>query len=338
MPILYDLITASNLSGYYEANRADTTLGDRLFPARQQLGLQLTQIKGGSGAPVVLKPSAFDTRAVLRGRQPISIGVEEMPFFKEAMLVKEQDRQQLNMVSATGNTDLIDMLVNNIFNDQVTLLDSARTRIEAMRMELLATGSIRVEDNGIVKDISYGVPADQIVDVDTAWGEVGADPLADLEEAIIALEAKGITPGIAVMNPVTFANIRRAFSVESKTRVGRQETLDMLADDFGLSVELKSGSFVNDKGEMTKFFPDDVVTLLPNATLGNTVFGTTPEESDLMTGQTDAQVSVVDRGIAITTQQLVDPVNVQTKVSFIGLPSFELADSVYILNTGTPGI
>lgn len=93
-----------------------------------------------------------------------------------------------------------------------------------------------------------------------------------------------------------------------------------------------------DNGEMTKFFPDDVITLAPDTSLGNTVFGTTPEESDLATGQSEAQVSVVESGIAVTTQQLVDPVNVQTKVSFIGLPSFELADSVYILNIGTPTV
>lgn len=338
MAILYDLITASNLAGYYEAQNPSVALGDRYFPARQQLGLQLSHVKGGSGAPVVLKPSAFDARAVLRGRQPISIGTSDMPFFKEAMLVKEQDRQQLNMVSASGNTELVDMLVNNIFNDQLTLLNAARTRIEAMRMELLATGSIRVEDNGIVKDVDYGVPEENIVDVDTAWGEAGADPLGDLETAIMAMEEQGIVPAVAFMNPATFTKVRQAVAAEAGTRVGRSETLDIIADDFGLRVELKTGSFVNDNGEMTKFFPDDVITLAPDTSLGNTVFGTTPEESDLATGQSEAQVSVVESGIAVTTQQLVDPVNVQTKVSFIGLPSFELADSVYILNIGTPTV
>lgn len=339
MAVLYDLITASNLSGFYEANPVDRNLGDRLFPSRQQLGLQLSQIKGGSGAPVILKPSAFDTRAVLRGRKPVEFGAYEMPYFKEAMLVKEQDRQQLNLVSASGNQAMVDMLINNIFNDQLTLLEAANTRLEAMRMEILATGALAINDNGVVKDIDYGVPEEHKGDAEVFWSEGEADPLADIDRAINIMENDGVTPTIAVMNSATFGNIRKSLQAESPNgRIGRAEAMDILMDEFGLTVEIKNGVFVNDEGKSVKFFPDGVVTLAPNDSLGNTVFGTTPEESDLTTGQSDAQVSMVDSGIAVTTQQLVDPVNVQTKVSFIGLPSFELADAVYILNTESPAV
>ena len=43
-------------------------------------------------------------------------------------------------------------------------------------------------------------------------------------------------------------------------------------------------------------------------------------------------MKVVNTGIAITTQELVDPVNVQTKVTMIALPSFERLDDVYMLD------
>ena len=52
-------------------------------------------------------------------------------------------------------------------------------------------------------------------------------------------------------------------------------------------------------------------------------------------GGNAANVSIVDTGVAITTTQVVDPVNVETIVSQICLPSFEAADSVYILDTTT---
>ena len=71
---------------------------------------------------------------------------------------------------------------------------------------------------------------------------------------------------------------------------------------------------------------------MTNGSLGSTVFGTTPEESDLQSGDTPgAQVEVVDQGIAITTTKTTDPVNVQTKVSMIALPSFERLDDCYML-------
>ena len=70
-------------------------------------------------------------------------------------------------------------------------------------------------------------------------------------------------------------------------------------------------------------------TLLPAGALGNTWFGTTPEEADLM-GGANANVQIVNTGVAVTTYNTVDPVNVNTKVSQISLPSFEAADKVFI--------
>ena len=51
-----------------------------------------------------------------------------------------------------------------------------------------------------------------------------------------------------------------------------------------------------------------------------------------MTGSV-ANVSITDTGVAVTTVQKADPVQVETIVSMICLPSFEAADQVYILDT-----
>ena len=68
-----------------------------------------------------------------------------------------------------------------------------------------------------------------------------------------------------------------------------------------------------------------VVILPPRASLGSTWYGTTPEESDLMTGS-DAQVSIVNNGTAITTYKEKHPVQVVTVVSSVMIPSFETID------------
>lgn len=72
--------------------------------------------------------------------------------------------------------------------------------------------------------------------------------------------------------------------------------------------------------------------MFPDGDLGYTWMGTTPAESDMMGGNV-ANVSIVDTGVAITTVQKADPVQVETIVSMICLPSFEAADQVYILDT-----
>lgn len=51
-----------------------------------------------------------------------------------------------------------------------------------------------------------------------------------------------------------------------------------------------------------------------------------------MSGATDANVNIVDTGIAVTTYKTVDPVNVEMKVSMVGMPSFERANEIVILD------
>ena len=79
-----------------------------------------------------------------------------------------------------------------------------------------------------------------------------------------------------------------------------------------------------------KFVPDDYVAILPEGALGSTWRGTTPEEADLM-GSGQADVAIVNNGIAIT--QIVDthPVNINTFASEIVLPSFERMDEVAVI-------
>ena len=68
--------------------------------------------------------------------------------------------------------------------------------------------------------------------------------------------------------------------------------------------------------------------LMPNGTLGYTWYGTTPEERTLAdSGQ--ANVSIVNTGVAVAVTTTSDPVNTKTTVSEIVLPSFERLNECY---------
>lgn len=348
MGLIYDKVTASNIAGYFNTlqENVDSTLGESIFPARKQLGTKLSYIKGASGQSVALKAAAFDTNVTIRDRVSAEIHDEQMPFFKEALLVKENDRQQLNLVKDTGNEALINTIVAGIFNDDVTLINGARARLEAMRMQVLATGKIAFTSDGVNKDIDYGVKADHKKQVSKSWAEPGATPLADLEDAIETARELGLNPERAIMNAKTFGLIRKAASTVKAIKplagdgssVTKAELQNYVADNYGVEIVLENGTYRNEKGEVSKFFPDGHLTLIPNGPLGNTVFGTTPEESDLFADNTvNADVEIVDSGIAVTTTKTTDPVNVQTKVSMVALPSFERLGDVYML-TVIPGI
>lgn len=345
MALIYDMVTAPNLAGYWNTSQAnvETTLGERAFPAKKQLGLKLAFIKGAAGLPVVLRASAFDTEATLRERMNVTLNEEEMPYFKEGIVVKESDRQQLNLIAQTGNQALIDTIIESIFDDESRLLSGAHARLQAMRFQVLATGKIGIISNGVARDIDYGVADANKGAVKTAWSDAAnATPLADISKAMDALAATGAKAEVLILNSKTFAEIKAAKSTlyaikptaPDTAGVTNRELTSYLESEYGLAVAIENGTYKDDDGVTKKFYPDGRVTLAPNGALGKTVFGTTPEESDLLGGNSDAaKVSIVDTGIAVTTIKHADPVNVETKVSMIALPSFERLDEVYMLST-----
>ncbi|API89046.1 hypothetical protein BKP56_07165 [Marinilactibacillus sp. 15R] len=341
MPKIYDLVTAANLSGYYEATKPDSTnIGDQLFPARKQLGLRLDFIKGANKRAVVLKASAFDTQASLRDRMSIKLSSENMPYFDEGMLVKEEDRQQLNMIAQTNNQELLDAVVDNIYDDEATLISAAKARTHAMRMQVLATGKLQINSNGVRREFDYGVPEENQGQAATDWSATEADPIADIDTAIEAMAEQGISPAGMVMNSKTYGYLRKSASTAKRitgvkaNQPTRNQVIEYLRDEYGLYATLVDDTFIDDAGEVRKYFPDGRVTFVPNQPVGNTVFGTTPAESDLQNGNTPGvSVAVVETGVAVVTEQKVNPVNVETRVSMINLPSFEGANMVYLLQT-----
>lgn len=338
MPTIFDFVNANEMVSYWETLTKDRSpyLGETLFPAQKKLGLDLKWIKGSAGLPVVLKPSAFDAGAVPRPRIGFDRLTAEMPFFKESLYIDEELRQQLNMVLETGNQAYIDAVLNRIFNDNTVLLEGAAARREQMRMMALTTGAISITANGQAYSYDYGMPSDHKVTVTTSWSDVSADIGADILAGQDKIEDDtGVRPTRAVCSRKTWGymlkntNFKKAIS--DKVLMTDSVLKSMLLDVYGLEVVVYSKRYNNDSKSATKYVPDDTFVMFPSGPLGTTWFGTTPEESDLM-GKAVANVSITDVGVAVTSINKADPVNVETKVTMISLPSFEAADQVYILD------
>lgn len=341
---IFDLIKAPELTSYWEEHIQDQPpyLGEELFPADKKLGLRLDWIKGAKGLPVVLKPSAFDVGAVPRPRIGFDKLSAMMPFFKESTYIDEELRQELNMVMETRNQAYIDAVTRRVFDDEMRLLDGARARREQMRMMALTTGAIAVSANGQAYSYDYGIPDTHKDTVTTSWSNyTESDPIEDLRLAMDQIEDDtGIRPTRGVCTRKTWNYLRnnqkiiKSLFVLSNGQVGAisdERLTQYIDDELGLELVIYGKRYKNDAGEVTQFVPDDMVSLFPTGNLGNTWFGTTPEESDLMTGTAD-NVAITDVGVAVTTMKKSDPVNVETKVTMICLPSFEAADSVFLLD------
>lgn len=141
------------------------------------------------------------------------------------------------------------------------------------------------------------------------------------------------------MNSTTFNYLVNSDQVKSAI-LAQNPTANIFMSDAVVSkaIEAITGLTVvvydkmyNDGTTDQNFFPDNVVTLLPEGKLGNLWYGTTPEE------RTAAQipgvdVAMYDKGIAIATVSDYNGVAKTTiTASEIVLPSFEGMNSVFVI-------
>lgn len=343
MNTIFDYFTSKALAAYYNTKLADANtqpyLGDELFPARKKMGLNLKFIKGAKGLPTTLSLSAFDVKSTKKDRIGFQSVQTKMPFFKNDMLIDEELRQELLIAIEAGNADYIDTILRNIFDDTITLLDAAGVARERMRMQLLSSGAISMANNGQAYTYDYGLGLDQKVSPQTAWNANGADPLSDIiawqdviENKGYARPARAITSRTVLRTLMKNAGIKEAVYVMSQGKVTLTEAnvKDYFREHAGIEIAVYDKKYMSENGVATRYIPEDLFILIPDGDLGNTWFGTTPEEADLRSGATDAEVSIVDTGVAVTTTKTTDPVSVDTKVSQVVLPSFEAADQIMI--------
>lgn len=339
---IFDIIKAEELSAYWSTLSQDEAPypGEELFPDNKKRGLNLSWIKGAQGLPVVLKTSAYDVHAIPRPR----IGFEklnaQMPYFKESAYIDEELRQELNIVLETGNQAYIDSVTQRVFDDEMRLLRGARAARERMRMMALTTGVVSMASNGQAFTFDYGVTNKGTVTA--SWSDhATSDPLEDIRLAKEKIQDEtGEVVTRAICDGATYRHLRNNEKIKKSIFVltnGQGAVSDNLLREYvlselGIQILVNDKRYVDEAGNAIKYVPANTFVLFPEGNLGETWFGTTPAESDLMSSNV-ANVSIVDTGVAVVTAQKHDPVNVETIVSMICLPSFEQADKVFILDT-----
>ena len=341
---IFDLMTSQELTAYWEELVQDEAPYpcEELFPDDKKRGLELKWLKGAKGLPIVLKTSAFDVHAIPRPRIGFEKLTAEMPYFKESTYIDEELRQELNMVLETGNQAYIDSVMNKIFDDEVQLLRAARASRERMRMMALTTGVVSMANNGQTFTYDYQVPADHKVNATVAWSDhANSDPMEDIRLAKEKIQDDtGEVLTRAMCDGATWRNLRNNDKIKKAIfvltngvgAISDAKLRQYLLDELEIVVVVNDKRYKDENGQSTKFMPANTFVMFPDGDLGKTWFGTTPAESDLMTSNV-ANVSITDTGVAVTTVQKADPVQVETIVSMICLPSFEGADKIYILDT-----
>ena len=330
-------------------------LGSGLFAAKKKMGLDLKWIKTSKGLPVSLAPSNFDAVSTLRSREGFKLTETEMAFFRESMLIKEADEQEMMRVQDSTDPYAAEVL-SRIFDDANTLIDGANVVPERMIMQLLAPKDghpkISIQANGVTYEYNYDpnntYSSKNYAELSSStdmWNDTeNSDPLDDVSVALDAVEAEtGERPSIMIISRKTMdylkqnKKIRNAILAQNATAnifMNDNRVKEVFSNELGISVIVYSKQYKDETGKAQKFYPDGFATLIPTGALGNTWYGTTPEERTLM-GNATADVSIVNTGVAVAVTVSNDPVQTKTTVSEIVLPSYERMDSTYVIKCYT---
>lgn len=350
---LTDIFNAEAVAANYTeaASNKQPYLGSGFFPAQKKNGLDLKWIVGYKGLPVTLMPSNFDAKSTMRNRIGIGVNETEMAFFRESMLVSEKDEQEIARVQDSNDPYAAEVL-DRIFDDAQTLIDGADVVSERMRMQLLAPlgGKIGIEIQANNVNYTYNYDKDgkwkenhycRIVGEDDVWtASETCDPMKDLEDALDAQEsANGTRPEILLMSKATFNLIKNSAKVRSgilaqnttaNVNYTTARVKSYVQEELGVSLVIYTKRYKDESGNTQAFYPDNIIMMLPNGSIGKTWYGTTPEERTL-SQKDSANVSIVNTGVAVAVTITDDPVNTKTTVSEIVLPSFERMEECYAL-------
>ncbi len=334
-------------------------LGSGFFGPKKKAGLSLSWIVGAKGLPVELKASNFDAKATFRDHIGVDKITTEMPFFREGYHFDERDRQNLMEFESRGAMDSIGAteVISHIYDDTVQLIQGAEVVAERMRMQLIAPTDgkpkISIVSNGVTYAYDYDPDTsyytNNFLDISgtaaNKWSaSTTASPLTDLKDAMDTIETTyGTRPSIAVMSLATFKDLSACDQLKDAILAQNMTANIFITDSLvmntvsallGLTIVVYTKKFKTADGTTTAFMPDNIVSLLPEGELGNTYYGTTPEEADLMYSNVNADVAIVSTGVAITTVHTAHPVSIDTYASAIVLPSYERMLETAVLKVG----
>jgi hypothetical protein len=353
---IFDLVNSKAIGEYVTTLQGadDGLLGAALFPSKKIVGLDLKFVKGYKQNAVALKPSTLGSRAEVRDRIGGAIIENELPFFREKMVIDERLRQQLVRAKLDATDPYTSSIIEQIFDDTKRLVDGADVQAERERMNLLFEGKISItgsDKQGRQPKYDYDYDGDgswakknrKVLTGTAKWNDHAAsNPLSDIITMVDKANSMGVKITRGIVSPKTWQDIMQNANVKnmfknadgSQAIFGKAQAIQAISQVTGVTIAVYGKSFNDENGKEKFYAKDDAIVLFPDGALGATVYGTTPEEVDLMSGTSNSLIAttIVNTGVAITTvKSYGPPVTVDTVVSELVLPSFERMAEVFVV-------
>lgn len=328
MARLEEVFNTEELINYFKDRQVTPMLGESLFPERKIQDIEFDMILGTGGLPVSAEVHAYDTETQLASREAIEKGVASLALIKRKIKIAEKEIIKIN--NPRTNAEL-DFVLSQLYNDAEKMTNSVKVRVEAMRMELLSTGKVAINENNVKVTIDYKVPAGNKKAF--TWKTPDTDtPLDDLTILADAIETEsGSRPTRALTSRKLVKTICNCDSVRRAVYGVNSDKIVTLAALNELLVQLDLPQMVVYEGKYKKegakgfttvrYFPENCIAMFGAETLGETIYGLTAEEVKLIGDGNMEEASMLDNKIFVGTYTSIDPVGEFTKAAATALPT-----------------
>lgn len=334
MPSVLELFNQKEVLTYLQDRQYPTFLGDTLFPERKTQSLEFDQIKGAGRTPVVASVHGFDTESEIGSREASKVALEAA-LIKRKLQLKEKE---IIALENPRNAAEQQYLMQNVYNDIDVLVQGVKARIELMRMEVLAKGTVTLDENNLDATIDYLVPdanKEALAGADL-WTDPNSDPIGDLTRwanSLATRPTRALTSNAVLSALLTHPKVLGAMFGNNSGRIAsRGEFNAFLAThelpaiatyDAKYRKQARNGSYTQHR-----YFPNNAFVMFNDGTLGETLYGPTAEEIRL-TRNPSIDTSKIGNVLAMVYEENVDPVSTWTKAVATAIPSFPAADEVF---------
>lgn len=304
-------------------------------------------IAAANQIPAMAMFHSFDVEAQKTVRVPIDTHNIEKGLIK----VKINQSERLRALTRSG-VQGDDALFRYVMNDGFNLAEQVITRAHVAKNELLASGVVTINENGLNLTVDYGVTAAQ--KAQTISFASNADVVEQIQAIVDAAKAQGVTITGMYGAGAMFTKMRKHISIQkaingangSGVLVRRTALSDFLADEFGIGTILENDqTYAYDRkltaagaiAQSTKrYYPVNKITFfgaVNGGKLATGLWGDSPEADlpELL------KIEPSQRPFVTITQWAEnDPAVLWTKASALFMPVLYNPASLWIATDTTP--
>lgn len=331
MGSILELFTQKEVLNYLKDRKYPAMMGEELYPEVKKQSLEFDMLTNSSKTPVIASVHGFDTESEIGQREAQKKAIE-LALIKRKMQLKEKE---IIALESPRNEAEKQYLMQDVYNDIDTLVESIRARVELMRMELTATGKITLNENGLKATIDFGVPKENKV-TGINWDSADSNPIIDLlkwKDKLDSAPGRILTSTTILAKILANKNVVNALFGKDSMRIATVGELNNYLEQLQLpkiyTYDQKYRKLeANGKYTKNRYFPENALVMMPSEPLGETLYGPTAEEIRL---QRDPSIDIRQVGniLAMVYEESKDPVGTWEKAVATALPALNCADELF---------